>query len=505
MTLPSQPSDAAAPPLAGAIPAGSADGRRDHPHALRTLALASLGAFVVFLDTTIVNVAFESISRSFHTDTDRLAWVLNAYSLVFAAALIPAGRLADRYGRKRLFLLGIGGFALMSALCGLAPNAGVLIGGRALQAVFGALITPTSLALILPEFPPARRPFAIGTWGSMGALAAALGPTIGALLTEYASWRWIFLINVPICAVIVLFGLRTLHESRDPHASGLPDPLGVLLIAAMPAALSFAIIEGPRWGWADGRVIGGFAAVLVLLPVFLLRCRTTARPAVDLALFRVRQFRLVNAATLVFAAAFYGTLLSNIIFLQTVWHYSVLRAALATSPGPLVVAVLARVATRFAHEHGPRRVLSLGAVCYAGALACYATTTSAHAQWLTHWLPAGLLLGVGIGLTLPVQSGAAVQALPPGRFGVGSAINASFRQLGAVLGISLYVAVLGVPGQASIVESFHRVWALFGSLGLVAGLVLWLPRLGLRARTAAVSGPPATAGTAPPAERTARP
>ena len=476
-TPPTPSSAQTPPPAAPDVP--DAPDAGEHAHALRTLALASLGAFVVFLDTTIVNVAFEAMSRSFHSSTDRLAWVLNAYSLVFAAALIPAGRLADRYGRKRLFLVGMTGFALMSALCGLAPDAGVLIGGRALQAAFAALITPTSLALILPAFPAHRRPFAIGTWGSMGAIAAAVGPTLGALLTEYATWRWIFLINVPICAAVVLIGLRTLREGRDPHAQGLPDPLGVLLIAAMPAALSFAIIEGPRWGWTDGKVIGGFVLAVLLLPAFLWRCRVAARPAIDLALFRVRRFRLVNVATLVFAAAFYGTLLSNILFLQTVWHYSVLRAALATSPGPLVVAVLARVATRLAHERGPRLVLAIGGVCYAGGLALFAGAVGTHGQWATHWLPASLLLGVGIGMTLPVQSSAAVQALPPGRFGVGSAINASFRQLGAVLGISLYVAVLGVPVTASAaLAAYHRVWWLFCVLGLVAGLVLWLPRLG---------------------------
>ncbi|HET9172205.1 MAG TPA: MFS transporter [Actinospica sp.] len=454
---------------------------RDHPHALRTLALGSLGAFVVFLDTTIVNVAFEAISHSFHSTTDRLAWVLNAYSLVFAAALIPAGRLADRYGRKRLFLVGMGGFALMSALCGLAPNAEVLIGGRALQAAFAALITPTSLALILPEFPPERRPFAIGTWGSMSAVAAALGPTIGALLTQYASWRWIFLINVPICAAVVLIGLRTLREGRDPHAEGLPDPLGVLLIAAVPAALSFSIIEGPRWGWTDGRVVGGFVAAAVLLPLFLLRSRAARFPAIDLSLFRVRQFTVVNAATLVFAAAFYGTLLSNIIFLQTVWHYSVLRAALASSPGPLVVAVVARQSTKLAHRFGPRIVLTIGAACYAAALALFAGSIGAHSEWLAHWLPISMLMGVGIGMTLPVQSGAAVQTLPPARFGLGSAVNASFRQLGAVLGISLFVAVVGSPGPAAAVDAFHRTWWLFAAFGVFSGLVSWTPRLRGRA------------------------
>jgi MFS family permease len=187
----------------------------------------------------------------------------------------------------------------------------------------------------------------------------------------------------------------------------------------------------------------------------------------------------VNAATLLFAAAFYGTLLSNILFLQTVWHYSVLRAALATSPGPLVVALLARVATRLAHERGPRVVLTVGALCYAAALALYAGATAAHGQWATHWLPPALLMGAGIALTLPVQSSAAVQALPPAQFGLGSAINASFRQLGAVLGISVYVAVLGTPvTAAAALSAYHRVWWLFGALGLVSGFILWLPRLG---------------------------
>ena len=447
-----------------------------HPHPLRVLALSSLGGFVVFLDTTIVNVAFATISRSFHTSTANLAWVLNAYTLVFAAALVPAGRLADRYGRKRMFLIGIAGFAITSALCGLAPSTGVLIGGRALQAAFAALVGPSSLALLLPEFQGPRRPIAIGTWGSMGAAAAALGPTIGALLVQYASWRWIFLINVPICAVIVLVGLRALREGRDPHARGLPDPLGVLLIGLIPAALSLAIIEGPKWGWADPRVLGAFALAVLLLPVFVLRSRLAAEPVLDLSLFKVPQFRLVNAATLLFAAAFYGGLLSNILFLQTVWHYSVLRAALAATPSPILVALLARPASQLSHRIGPRRVLTVGALLYAAAMGCYAVIVSGQPHWVAHWLPAALLLGAGIGLTLPVQSGAAVHALPANRFAVGSAVNASFRQLGAVLGISLFVAVLGSPGPAAAVAAFHSVWWLFAGLGLAAGLVMWVPQ-----------------------------
>jgi EmrB/QacA subfamily drug resistance transporter len=465
-----------APPLS-ASPSAPDEQAAAKRHALRVLALGSLGVFVVFLDTTIVNVAFETISRSFDTTTGHLAWVLNAYSLVFAAMLIPAGRLADRYGRKRIFLLGLAGFAVMSALCGIAPNAGVLIAARALQAVFAAWVVPTSIALILPEFPAARRHVAVGTWGAMGAAAATLGPTIGALLTEYASWRWIFLVNVPICAVMIFFGARLLRESRDPRASGIPDPVGVALVAAVPALLSFAIIEGPSRGWSDPWVIAGFALPAVLLPAFVRRCATAAQPVMDLALFKVRQFRLVNAATLLFATAFYGMLLSNIIFLQTEWHYSVLRAALASTPGPLVVTLIARSASKLAGSIGHRPVLLAGAVSWAAGSATFALTVTSSPHWTAHWLPASVLIGIGIGLTLPVQSGAAVESLPPERYGLGSAINASFRQLGAVLGISVFVAVLGAPGRATAVDAFHRTWWVFAAIGLAAGAVLLAPRL----------------------------
>src|SRR6201996_7553600 len=257
---------------------GGADAGPGRSRATWILVLGSVAAFAVFLDTTIVNVAFETISRSFGTTTGHLSWVLNSYSLVFAAMLIPSGRLADRYGRKRLFLTGLTGFAVFSALCGAAPDPGVLIAARALQGAFAALIVPTSLALVLPEFPGGRRHVAIGTWSAMSAAAAALGPTLGALLTEYASWRWIFLVNVPICAALIAAGARLLRESREERTAGIPDPVGTLLIAAVPALLSFSIIEGPSWGWSQPAVVAGFARAAAVALVIGLRCAAAGRP-----------------------------------------------------------------------------------------------------------------------------------------------------------------------------------------------------------------------------------
>jgi EmrB/QacA subfamily drug resistance transporter len=439
-------------------------------HATPILAVTSLVVFMVFLDATIVNVAFETISRSLHTGSGQLAWVLNAYSLAFAATLIPAGRLADRYGRKRLFLIGITGFAVFSGLCGLAPTAGVLIAGRALQAVFAALVVPTSLALILPEFPAARRHVAVGTQASMGALAAAVGPTLGALIIEYGSWRWVFLVNVPIGLAVAAVGAVLLREGRDPAATGIPDPLGALMVAAVPALISLAIIEGPSRGWTDPLVLGGFALAAALLPVFVWRCRTARRPVLDLSLYRIHQYRLMNAASLLFATAFYGLILANVVFMQTVWHYSVLRAALAGAPAPLMVTAVSRLAAWLSARVGFRAVLLAGAACWGTGCAALALFIRDSPQWTSHWLPIAVITGLAIGLTLPAQFSAVAAALPPAHFALGSAVNASFRQLGAVLGVSLFVALLGP-------NDYHRVWWTFAAIGLASGAVLLVPRL----------------------------
>jgi MFS family permease len=223
-------------------------------------------------------------------------------------------------------------------------------------------------------------------------------------------------------------------------------------------------------------VVAGFALAAMLLPVLGRRSATARYPALDLGLLRIRQYRMVNAASLLFATAFYGLLLANIVFLQAVWHYSVLKAALASAPGPLMVAVLARPAGRLATRAGFRAVLLAGAACWALACMAFALRIGPSAQWTTHWLPAALLTGVAIGLTLPVQSGAAVASLSPASFGLGSAINASFRQLGAVLGVSLFVALVGDTRTATVAD-YHRIWWIFGAVGLVSGLVLLLPGL----------------------------
>jgi MFS family permease len=291
----------------------------------------------------------------------------------------------------------------------------------------------------------------------MAAVATAIGPALGAVLIEHGSWRWIFLVNLPVCAAAVAAGARVLTERRSGR-TGIPDPLGVLLIAAGPALISFGVIAAPRMGWRDPVVLGALAAGAAAVGVFARRSARVPDPAVDLTLFRIRNFQASNITTLVFSVSFFAFLLSSLLYLQSVWHYSVLRAALAVSPSALITAAVAPQAARLAARFGSRAVFAAGALCYAAGSALLAARAGVEPNWVAHWLPSVVLNGIGVGLALSTLNGAVAAALPPARFGVGTAVNNSFRQLGALLGVSLFTAVLGTPAAGSVAGAYHRVW-----------------------------------------------
>jgi EmrB/QacA subfamily drug resistance transporter len=302
----------------------------------QVLLVTSVGVFMSFLDVTIVNIAFPDIRSSFPASSlGQLSWILNAYSIVFAAALVPAGRLADRFGRRRFFFLGVFVFLAASVVCGAAGSVDLLIGARALQALGGAILVPASLGLLLPEFPLERRATATALWGATGAIAAATGPSLGGVLVDWQGWRSVFFVNLAIGLPALLPARRLLHESRDPQAL-LPDAVGAILLAVAVGALSLAIVKGPDWGWASGRVLGSFAVSVVLLIVFVWRSSRHRAPVIELSLFRVRSFAVANAGGFVFALGFYALLLCNVLFLTGVWGYSILRAGVALTPGPLM-------------------------------------------------------------------------------------------------------------------------------------------------------------------------
>lgn len=435
------------------------------------LLVTSVAVFMALLDVTIVNIAFPDIRRTFaHDSLADLSWVLNAYSVLFAAALVPAGRLADRLGRKRLFLAGILLFLAASVTSGLAGSLSVLVVARAVQAIGAAILLPTSLSLVLPEFPIQQRALVTSLWAATGAIAAATGPSLGGALVQWQSWRWVFFVNLAIGLPALLPAMRLLRERRDEQATGWPDALGALLLATGVGALALGIVKGADWGWASTRTVGSLVAAAVLSVLVVGRSARHPRPVFELSLFRIRSFSVGVVGTLVFSVGFFALLLANVLFLTTVWRYSVLGAGLALTPAPIMAALAAPIAGRLADRFGQRAVAVPGSLLFgAGPLLLAVTTTSAAHYW-TAFLPWALLSGWGIGLTLPAFSSAAVAELPRPRFATGIAISACFRQLGAVIGIAGLVALLSAARPGHVVDAFHTDWALIGGAGLLAAV-----------------------------------
>ncbi len=429
----------------------------------KVLLVTAVAVFMAFLDVTIVNVAFPSIEAAFpEASLADLSWVLNAYNIVFAALLVPAGRLADLLGRRRLFFWGLGIFMGASALCGLAPSVEVLVAARVLQAVGAAVLVPTSLGLLLPEFPPERRASATALWAAVGAVAAATGPSLGGLLIEWADWRLVFFVNLVLGVIAWVPARRLLREIRDPDRAAAPDALGIALFAGGVGLVSLAIVQAPDWGWGSASVLATFAGAAVVLGAFVWRSRVHPHPVLELSLFRVRSFAVGCAGVFVFSLGFYALLLANILFLTSVWGYSTLEAGFAVTPGPLMAALSSALAGRMIDRYGSRASAVPGGLLFALGSVLFATGLGTSPAYVTEFLPATLLTGMGVGLSFAGFSSAAVRELPPARFATGSAISACSRQLGAVLGISVLIAV---------VPDFSVAYTLMAVTGAAAGLI----------------------------------
>ncbi|MFI5034745.1 MAG: MFS transporter [Acidimicrobiales bacterium] len=446
-------------------------------HRRSIFAVTALGAFMASLDLSIVNVAFPALARTFsHDPRSSLAWIVTGYSIVFGSLLVVAGRTADRLGSRRVFFAGLGVFCLGSALCAVAPTVALLVTGRLVQGVGAAALLPASLALLLGAYPAERRSQVVAMWGGIGALAVATGPSFGALLITGFGWRSAFYVNLPVGLLAGLLGRRVLE--RTPRRDlAHPDYVGVVLLSLSLAALVLAISQGPSWRWSSPGVLGAFAVSLALGGAFARRSARHAEPALDFTLFRTRSFSVANTATLVYAMGFFALLLGNILFLTGVWHYSILTAGLAITPGPLVVACVAGAAGRAAARYGFRPVLLSGFVIFAVGLAWLALRVGLQRDYWSVWLPGTLIVGLGIGLTFPVLSAAAVSSLHPGRFAVGSAVNQTARQIGGAIGVAVLVVILGGPhSPAAALSGFHHLWLYIAGMAVAAGLVSSLLR-----------------------------
>jgi EmrB/QacA subfamily drug resistance transporter len=451
--------------------------------------VAALGTFLAYLDVTIVNIAFPDIAGDFSdAGLGALSWVVNAYALAFAALLVVLGRFADRIGRRRVYLGGVGAFGLASAACAVASSEGMLIGARAIQGAAAAAMIPAALGLLLAAFPPQRWAVAIAAWGGVGSVAAALGPPLGGLLVEAGSWRWIFLINVPVALATIVVGVRLLRESRATETVP-PDAPGAALLAVATGALALALVQGGTWGWSSTATLGSFAVAVAGGALLAVRTRRIAAPVVEPALLRSRWSRAANAGTLAFGAALFASQLCAVLFVTGVWGYSTLEAGLAAVPGALASAVAAPLGGRWASRSGPRAPAVAGALLFAASLAWVIVAAGEQANFLGVWLPYGIAGGAGIGLGLPTLIGATAAGLPPGRFATGMALATTARQLGAVLGVALLVAVVGTPAPGEALAAFDAGFALCA----VAVLLSAAAALALGPRPAPAAAPAAAA------------
>jgi EmrB/QacA subfamily drug resistance transporter len=457
------------------------------------LLTTSVAVFMSFLDVTIVNIAFPDIRASFaDTSLAGLSWVLNAYNIVFAALLVPAGRLADRIGRRRLFFVGLWTFLVASVACGLAPTAEVLVASRVVQAAGAAALVPTSLALLLPEFPLEQRATATAIWGATGAVAAATGPSLGGVLVDATGWRLVFFVNLVFGLAALVPARRLLRETREPDPGPLPDALGVGLLIAGVALVSLGIVKGEDWGWGGPEVVGSLAAGLVLVALCALRSARHPAPVVELSLFRVRSFAVASGGVALFALGFYAVLLCNVLFLTQVWGWSILTAGFALTPGPLTAAITAPIGGAISDRLGQRVVALPGGLLFAAGCLLFAANTGADPAYVTQFLPATLLTGAGVGLSFAAWGSAAVAELPPARYATGSAVAACARQIGAVLGIAVLIAVVGTPAPADALDAFHRAWTLMAIPATAAGfLALALGRVHARDPEAVAAPAPA--------------
>ncbi|WP_240769430.1 MFS transporter [Nocardioides sp.] len=437
------------------------------------MAILTGASFLAGLDLFIVNVAFDDIGRDFSTGAVHppslgdLSWILNAYAVVFAALLIPAGRVADRYGQKGGFIAGLTLFTAASLACGYADDVWTLVALRALQAVGAAVMTPASLGLLLAALPPERRPSAARGWALSGAIAAALGPAAGGVLVQL-SWHWAFWVNVPVGIALMAAAMRLVPDARHNEGAPRPDLIGALLLAVAVGALVLGLVQGNDWGWSSNRTISAFVAAAAALLVFVAFSRRHPNPVIDPGLFRVRSFTSVNIATLLFNGSFGAALLLAILWMQQVWGFSALETGFAIAAGPLVVPVASILAGRlFGHFHPSRLIATGGVVVAVGATLLLVGLTTDPSYWSTV-LPGWLIIGAGVGLGLPNLVAAATATLPPAQSSTGSGIISMARQVGLVLGVAILVGILDT-GVANL-DTVRWAWLFIAATALASSV-----------------------------------
>jgi EmrB/QacA subfamily drug resistance transporter len=442
-----------------------------------TLAAVSFGLFMIMLDNTIVNVALPTIQRSLDLKISELEWVVTGYALTFGALMLTGGKLADLLGRRLIFVVGLAIFTGSSLACGLAGSATVLIAARVVQGVGAALMNPATLSIIVATFPARQRGTAIGIWAGVSALALAIGPLLGGIITERISWSWIFFINVPVGVLGIAAAFLFIDESRDTSQEQRPDVPGLVTSTIGLFALIYALIEANSYGWTSTRILVAFGIAAVALTAFVLLERHQRLPMLEPALFRNRGFAGANAVMLLVGLAMFGVFFYVSLYVQQVLGYSAIQAGASFLPWTLLIILLAPQTGRLSDRIGPRPFVVGGMIVIAGSMLFFSRLGEHESFWAL--LPGMLLGGVGTASTMAPVTAAAMASVRPDKAGVGSAVLNSMRQVGGSLGIAVMGAIIaasvpagrGRPNPSDFLAGFHHALETAAAIALVGSLI----------------------------------
>jgi EmrB/QacA subfamily drug resistance transporter len=443
-----------------------------------TLGAVAFGLFMIMLDNTVVFVALSSIQSDLHISQSELEWVVSGYALTFAVLMLTGGKLADMLGRRRIFIVGLTIFTASSLACGLATGAGFLIGARVVQGVGAALMNPATLSIIVATFPPRQRGTAIGIWVGVSAMALAIGPLIGGILTEQINWSWIFFINVPVGIAGIIVSRLFITESRDESEEQRLDLPGLISSAVGLFGLTYALIEGNNYGWSSGRILASFAVAAVGLVTFVLLEHRQRVPMLDLSLFKNSTFTGANVTMLLVALAMFGVFFFNSLYLGQVLGYSPIQTGAAFLPLTVLIVFVAPLAGRFSDKIGSRWLMGAGLVLLSGSLLSFSTLGVDSTFW--DIVPGLILGGFGMSLAMTPTTAAAMGSVPVDKAGVGSAVLNSMRQVGGSLGIALMGAIVAAsvsvlptspeyPDQ--FVEGYHNALHVAAAIAIVGAIV----------------------------------
>ncbi len=439
-----------------------------------TLAAVTFGLFMIMLDNTVVNVALPSIQRDLGVGLSELQWIVTGYALTFAALMLIGGKLADLLGRRAIFVTGLGIFTASSLACGLADTGEILIGARIVQGVGAALMNPATLSIIAATFPPEQRGMAIGIWAGVSALALALGPLVGGLLTEHIAWNWIFFVNVPVGIAGIAVSLLVIRESKDESENQRLDLAGLVSSGVGLFALTYALIEANAHGWGSDRIVGAFTVAAAALGTFVVIERRGRAPMLDLGLFRNGTFAGANLVILLVALAMFGVFFFVSLYMQNILGYSPVEAGAAFLPMTILVMLLAPFAGRASDRIGSRWLMTAGMTLVAVQLVYFSRLGVDSTFW--DLLPAFLVGGVGMALTMTPSAAAGVRSVPVDKSGVGSAVLNAFRQVGGSMGIAVMGAIVahGAAGRQTpeaFMDGFSTALAVAAAIAFAGALV----------------------------------